>query len=223
MQAADEPFQLRSLPVIFDLRAVARVGRKEADRVVAPVIQQRLPVHFPHAAGLVKLKDRHELNGIDAQILKIGDLFHDAGKRAAVRHACAFMLSKAAHMKLIDDAVLQWRHLLTRHIPDKIIMDDPGLVKRIIRQLHAPLALSGDCPGIRIEQIPAAVKQQAPMRIIGSLQRIGITYPPSGRRRRSTIRCLPDSFPGWRCVHKVLAPDDETAAARMPLPSERRA
>ena len=77
-------------------------------------------------------------------------------------------------MKLIDDAVLQWRHLLTRHIPDKIIMDDPGLVKRIIRQLHAPLALSGDCPGIRIEQIPAAVKQQAPMRIIGSLQRIGI-------------------------------------------------
>ena len=29
MQAADEPFQLRSLPVIFDLRAVARVGRKK--------------------------------------------------------------------------------------------------------------------------------------------------------------------------------------------------
>ena len=53
---------------------VALVGGEEIQRHVAPVV----------ASCGIELKDRHQFDGRDAELDEIGNLFDQAGKRAAI-------------------------------------------------------------------------------------------------------------------------------------------
>ncbi len=69
VERADQALKLVALMVVPVRGGIARVGREEADRVIAPVIQQALPVHLAAVAHLVKLEDRHQLDRVDPQFL----------------------------------------------------------------------------------------------------------------------------------------------------------
>ena len=65
VQRFDQPLQLHSLAVIFDAGGVACIRREEADRIIAPVIEQFIIIDQPCVAHLVKFKDRHQLHRIN--------------------------------------------------------------------------------------------------------------------------------------------------------------
>ena len=69
MKRLDQLFQLRSLMVMLLCGRIIRVRRKEANRIVAPVIAKLLSVMFSDIHLFIKLKDRHQLHRIDSQFL----------------------------------------------------------------------------------------------------------------------------------------------------------
>ena len=74
LQLIDQLLQLVSLVIVLHLRGISRIGRKEADRVIAPIIIELHTVHHPGILHLVKFKDRHQLHGIYAQIFQVRNL-----------------------------------------------------------------------------------------------------------------------------------------------------
>ena len=61
--------QLIALAVVFRLIRVAGVRRKEADGVVAPVIQQPFAVVFTVISCLIEFEYGHEFHGVDSESL----------------------------------------------------------------------------------------------------------------------------------------------------------
>ena len=113
---------------------------------------------------------------------------------------------KSSYMQFIDHTVPQGRQRLFLYCPVEIIMDYPGFVKGICRQLFSPLALSCHCLGIGIQEIFLFLEQKPSARIIGTVHGIGIfkfidlqtkdkhrihiSHPVIFRERYSGIRLL---------------------------------
>ena len=172
MKRLHQLLELHSFPVVLHRRGIAGVGREKSHRVVAPVIDQFPPVHLPAAAELVKLEDRHQFNGVDPQILQVGDLLLDPPKSSLRLHIPGH-LGKASHMHFIDDQLLHGDLGLTLRAPVEIVAHHPGPVA-LLTHLPAPHTLAGDRPGIRIQKYMFPVKQQPLPGIPGTVQPVGI-------------------------------------------------
>ena len=173
MQRANQTLELVALMIVFIGCGIAGIRRKEADRVIAPVVHQRFAVVLTHIAGLVKFEDRHQLNGVDTELLEVRNFFHYARKGAREPDAGGRMTGKAAHMHLINDQIGHRNMRLDTGAPVKIMANHTRTV-RISALAGAPDALTGNRLGIRIKQQIFPVEQIAFLRIVRSVDPIGI-------------------------------------------------
>ena len=173
VQLPDEGLELTALAPGLGRGGRARVGRKEADRVVAPVVEQLAPVDFPAVGHLVELEDGHQLHGVDPQVHQVGDLLHQARKGAGAAHAGAYVLREAAHVQLVDHQVLK------RHVP----VAEARPVKSVAHHaravgageaLGAPDALARDGPGVGVQEAAGLVEEQAAGRVVRPVHPVGV-------------------------------------------------
>ena len=71
MERFDQPLQFHSFPIILDTGRIACVRGEEADRIVAPVIEQFIIIDKAGVPHLVELEDRHQFHCIDPQFFQI--------------------------------------------------------------------------------------------------------------------------------------------------------
>ena len=76
VQGADELLQLCPFPVVFHGSRISRIWREKAYGIVSPVIQKLFAVHNPLVGVFVKFENRHQLYGVDPQLLEVRDFFH---------------------------------------------------------------------------------------------------------------------------------------------------
>ena len=69
VKSADQLFQLGSFLIIFYLCGITGIGCKETDRIIPPIIHYRLSIHNTIIPHFIKLKDGHQLHGIDPKLL----------------------------------------------------------------------------------------------------------------------------------------------------------
>ena len=84
------------------------------------------------------------------------------------------MLCEAADMDLVDDQILHREQRIFVGPPVKIVADDPCFVKILIPRLFAPDALPGDRFGIGVEQDPAFVKCKSLLRVVRTVDAVGV-------------------------------------------------
>ena len=84
VEGLDHVPELADVGALVGRDAVALVRVEEADRAVAPVVDEPLPGQRvrPADLGLVELEDRQQLDRRDAQLLEVGDLVDDARGRS---------------------------------------------------------------------------------------------------------------------------------------------
>ena len=172
-QDLDGLFQLCSLFVVFQRSREGGVGGKEGNGIVAPVLHQLFAVDGAGIDGLIKFKDRHQLDSRDPQLLQIGDLLHDTRKGAGILDTGGTMPGKTPDMHLIDDGVLHGRSGKSCIVPLEVIMDDPGLIGRGSLG-GAPGTLAGHSPGIGIQDQFGLIEQKALFRIIGTVKTVAV-------------------------------------------------
>jgi hypothetical protein len=82
VQLLDQRLELVHLHPELAGGGVPGLGREEADRAVAPVVDQQLAGLGMLAAvlELVELVDRHQLDAVDAELLQVRDLLRMAAK-----------------------------------------------------------------------------------------------------------------------------------------------
>ena len=68
MKILDQFLELPSLMIPAVPGGIAGVRGKKTYRIISPVVEQLLAVHLAGVCQLIKLKDRHELHGIDPQL-----------------------------------------------------------------------------------------------------------------------------------------------------------
>src|SRR6266568_1279996 len=108
VQRADHGFELVDLLSALAAACVSVMRRKEADRVVSPVVAER---HVEQSMVLNKLVDRHELDSRNAQRLKVLD--HGRMRKTRIRAAQLVLhiwmtARHSLHVRLIDDRFVQW-------------------------------------------------------------------------------------------------------------------
>ena len=115
---------------------VAALGREKADRVVAPVVLQRLPRAGIHVRvfQLVELLHRQQLQRRDSEILEVGDLLHHATECARVRDPGGGAESKASHVRLVDRGETERPGKGPVALPVEVVRDDDAL-GHLIRQI----------------------------------------------------------------------------------------
>ena len=130
MQLLHQRLELVHLHAELAGRRVTGLGRKEADRAVAPVVEKLLAgvgvdlAVFP----LVELVDRHQLEAVDAQLLQIADLLPDAREGARKFDAGRRMPGEAAHVHLVDHQVFHRGFQRVVLLPVEVIVDQPAAV-----------------------------------------------------------------------------------------------
>ena len=174
LESPDEIFQLIALPVILPPGGIAGVGREKADGVVSPVVVQLLPIHHPVILHLVKLKDGHQLHGVDSQLQEIGQLLQKSRKGAGVLHAGGTVLCKAPDVEFIDDEILHGNQGRPGGLPVKVVLHHSGPVVLAVGRGLSPLALSCHRLGIGVQQIAVFVKNQSLFRLVGTVHPVGI-------------------------------------------------
>ena len=68
MKSLDQIFEFISFLVIFLKRIIAGIRIKEADCIIAPVLDQAFSVYIAGVNGFIELENRHQLNCIDAKL-----------------------------------------------------------------------------------------------------------------------------------------------------------
>ena len=121
VQGFDQFLEFPALLVIFHGRGVTGVWGEETDRIVAPVVQQLVIVQQPCIAHLIKLKDRHQLHGIDAELLQVWDLFFQPPEGAGMFYTGGIIFGKASDVGLIDDHIFHGDLRLAFPSPVEII------------------------------------------------------------------------------------------------------
>ena len=174
VQRLDQTFQLHSLTIIFNAGGVACIRGKEADRIIAPVVEKFIIIDQACITHLVKFKDRHQLHRIDPQPFQIRNLFFQPFKRARTGYAGGGRFGKSADMELIDYQIFHRDRLTSFQAPVKVVLYDPRTVAVMGIILASPLALSGDCAGIGIQQDFRLVEPQPFFLVIGTVQPVGI-------------------------------------------------
>ncbi len=167
LQFIDQLLQLVPLVIVLHYGGIARVGGKEADRVVSPVVVELFPVHHPGVLHLIKLKDGHQLHRVDPQVLQIGNLLAQALIGPLGRHPGGLVLGEPSHMHLIDHQILQRRLQLLDLPPVKIILHHPGVIYEILSVLRtlSPVPLPGHGLRVGIQQYIVLV-EKLPLRLI---------------------------------------------------------
>jgi len=172
METLDQLLQLRSLMVVLLRCRIAAVRSKEADCIVSPVIQKCVSVHLSGIHILIKFKNRHQLYGIDSQLLQIRNFFFQSGKGSLLTHTGRRVLRKSTHMELINHQLIQFFFRLRHGSPVEHIFYNSGMV--MLLTLGSPDTLSCYCSCIGIQQNIVFVEQQPLFRIIGTVNPVGI-------------------------------------------------
>ena len=170
-EVANQLLELGALAVVLVTvnGFVAGIRRKKADSVVAPVIIELLALKGAVRAHFVKLKNRHQLNGVDSQLLEVGNLFADTGKGAAVLNAGALVHRKASDVKLINNQFLKRNRGRLKVAPVVVLKHHARLVDALILLRLAPAALTGDRLGVGVEDIFCLVKHQTLFGVVGTV------------------------------------------------------
>ena len=84
------------------------------------------------------------------------------------------MLGKAPDVGFIDDHIPEGEMGVVEVPPVKDILHHPGVVGAAGGLVHAPDTLAGDRPCIGVQQVFGFVKEQAPVRVVGTVHPIGI-------------------------------------------------
>ena len=98
----DHFLELAHLAARLRSRGVAALGGEQADRVVGPVVDQRL-AGGRSGGVLVRLGHRQQLDRGHAQLVQVRDALDEAAERAGVGHLRGGMDGEAAHVGLVDD------------------------------------------------------------------------------------------------------------------------
>ena len=174
---------------------VARLGAEEADRVVAPVVDQAVGGQV----GLVHvLMHRQQLHRGDAQALQVGDgrVAAQPGVGAAHfgRHA-GHALGEALHVQLVEQALGQRRQQATVASPVEGVGDHAGLQRpaRVVAHVHvlrvfavggevrvAPVETADDLPRPGIQQHLVRVEAVAAVRPPGAICAKAVDQPGPG-------------------------------------------
>ncbi len=144
---------------------VRGLGGEEGHRLVAPEVAQRLAGEQVAArvVALLELRDRHQLDGGDAQLLEVRDLLDDAAEGAGVRDSRARVTREAADVDLVDHGVGERdaeRLLVT---PVELLVDDPRAQApepALGRGYLAPLLEAGHRLAVGVDQHPTAVEPE---------------------------------------------------------------
>ena len=174
VEGADQMLELGTLMVEFRGGGVAGVGGKEADGVVAPVVEQLPAVHDALVRHLVKLKNGHQLHRVDPQLQQIGQLFQQALKGAGVLDTGGGMLGKAPDVGFINDHVPEGEMGVMKGPPVEDVLHHPGVIGEAGSLVAAPYALSRDRPGVGVQQVLGLVEEQAPVRVVRTVHPVGV-------------------------------------------------
>ena len=174
METADQLPELTAFPVVLLPEGVARVRRKVADRIVAPVIHKALAFVVAQVLHLIEFKDRHHLHRSDAKPFQIGDLLAQTLKSARRGNACICTHRKSTHMQLVDDQVFHIQTLIGMIAPVIRMAHDPRMVHALFRLPLSPYLLAGDSLCIDIQQDMVLVEQKSLLRIPRAVHAIGI-------------------------------------------------
>ena len=144
MQRADEMLELGSFIIFLFFGGITGIGRKEADRIVSPVIDQLIFIDQPCVAHLIKFKDWHQFYSIDPQFFQIGNFFLQSPECAGTFDAGRGILRKSSDMEFVNDQILHGNLCVTAVSPVKVVVCDTGAVA--VRSMidTAPVALSGN-------------------------------------------------------------------------------
>ena len=174
VEVLDQIFQLIALPVILGGGSVAGVGSEKADGVITPVVIELVAIHFPIVLHLVKLEDGHQLHGVHAQTLKVGQLLPEPRKGPRMEHPGGGILRKAPDMELVDNEVLHGNEGQMGVLPVEVVLYHPRLVVLPPGGGVAPAALPGDSLGVGVQQVLGAVKDEPLLRLIGAVHPVGV-------------------------------------------------
>ena len=152
------------LEFVYGLPAggISGFWREEANRVIAPVIHQLLAGFGIREVviQLVKFKDRHQLNAVDAQFFKIGYLFDDRGEGARRFGLGRVVRREAARVHFVDDEIFQRDVELAVAFPIEVVDVRAGAigVDAFPGAGFAPFIQPADRLGIGVEQDALGVK-----------------------------------------------------------------
>ena len=173
-------------------REKARVSRKEANRVVAPVVRQtfveQITVVDEHVDG-------QQFDGGDAQPLDVIDhrLLAEAGERAAqiFRHG-GMALRETAHMRLVDNHAFPRQrialgvapreigvhHLALRHEGGAVALVEGKVavfvIERVAEDFRPPLQIANMRLGVRVEQQFVRIEAMAFLGCIRAMHAVAI-------------------------------------------------
>ena len=198
VQGLDHLLELAHLAAGLSSRAVAALGCEQTDRVVAPVVDQRLT---RGRAGdvLVRFGHRQQLDRGNAQLGQVRDAFDESAEGAGVVHPGGRMHGEAAHMGLVD------------HRPRKGMAGRPVVapVEGIVHD-QAARTVSGQVRGSQTRRERAGEGLG-----VGIEQRSVRVEAVTGRRRMGTVHPVQIGVPGTHPVHDDV-PDVPGAVQRNP-------
>jgi hypothetical protein len=152
----DEVLELLHLHAEAAGGRVAGLGGKEADRAVAPVVEQALAGlrHHPAVLEFIELEHGHQLDGIDSQRLQVGNLVHQARVGPGEGDSRRGVPSEPAHVQLVDDQVLDGDAERTVVLPVEVLESDPSPVgiRVPVVGLLAPQIPPGDDARVRVAE-----------------------------------------------------------------------
>ena len=107
VQSFNHGFKFLHLPAIHRVGGVGGFRRKQADRVVAPIILQRCTSVRIRAGVIVFLEvaNRQQFYRRDPQVPEVGNFFHETEKRAWMLDPGGWMARKSPHMEFVNNGV----------------------------------------------------------------------------------------------------------------------
>ena len=156
MERLHQVLELRNLVRVMTGGGIAALGGVETDRAVAPVVAELVPSLRidPFVLVFVEFEDRHQLDAIHPDRLKIGDLLNDALIGAGVTDSRGRVPSESSYMHLVDDEILHGQ--LDRPIvtPVEILIRHSGTVRidLVLRRPGQPGIAAAYLMGNRIEE-----------------------------------------------------------------------
>ena len=165
VQRAHHLLELGHLPAGFGCGAVAALRGEQADRVVAPVVDQRrgIRVRGPAGSVLVGLVHGQQFDRGHAERPQVGNALAEAEEGAWLRASGARMGGESARVHLVDQAAVQ-RVARVAVVPpvEGRVHDDAARLFR--QQLGSPSPRghgAGERLGVGIEQQPLCVEAMA--------------------------------------------------------------
>ena len=245
VQRLDHVPELVQNPECVGAGTVSRVGREERQRGVAPVVAQP-----GRGILLVEGKYRQQLDGADAEVLKVRDLVDQPriGTTLVRRNAGVGIAREPGDVHLVDDGLGEWPArsgvalpVIRAGIDDHALESRRGVVARLTRRVATAARRPCYTLAVWIEQHLVAVEAQAlagVVRTIGA-KRIQLSRPQTRHEGVPVVvgalgaRVQVDHMRGLGIVHAVeeeklnrcavLREDAEVDAARTERRTERKA